>query len=112
MKNLMPLFLVLLAGCHNDLPEERVEKDFREIVGARYPEIRVVNVERVAFGDGWDDGVELKVLFKGACGKGVTPTDSNEGACSIEEKSMQMEISYQRDQAGDWQVLANSIKVR
>lgn len=109
MKKSPLLMLLLLAGCDNGLSDERVERDFRSIVGTKYPSIKVVSLGKIGFGDGWDDGVEVKLSFVGVCNEGVALQNSVKGICSSEARSMQLEISYQRDREGNWQVLATSI---
>lgn len=106
------VFLLLLSGCHSDLSESRVEKDFHVIVESKYPEIKVLAVKRVAFGDGWDDGVEVKLFFDGSCDKSIALQTFGRSICTGETAPMVMEISYQRDGGGSWQVLATAIEAR
>jgi hypothetical protein len=112
MRKFSLILLFGLAGCHSDLSESRVERDFREVVKSKYPAVKVESVERVAFGDGWDDGVEVKLYFKGVCDRAVVSRISDQFICTSDTQPMQMEISYQRDSGGSWQVLATTIQTR
>lgn len=112
MKRVLLIFLPILAACHNDLSEGRVKEDFHRVVESKYPGVSILGVERIDFGDGWDDGVEVKVLFEGECDKSAARLYPGQEICSGKPVALLTEMSYQRGRGGDWQVLAAKIAVR
>jgi hypothetical protein len=107
MKWMMTMLLFLGAvGCSAGITEEQVRQDFLRIIGAQHQYLAVQNSERVAFGDGWDDGVEVSVYFDAKC-KLSTPSFRARDACR--NGQMQMLLSYQRNTNGKWIVLSSEV---
>jgi len=100
MKKLLLMALIaLLIGCSSGLTEQRVEQDFRSLIAAEYKTISIEEVQRIDFGDGWDDGAETMIYFKAGCRVRAAATECERGA-------MQMQMSYQKNSAGNWEVLS------
>ena len=98
--------LVLLAGCAPRLTEQQVEGDFRRLMAAEYKALKLQQVRDVAFGDGWDDGVELVVYFDVTC---AVRGAAVEGIGQCADGPMRMEMSYQWSQQGNWRVLSSEL---
>jgi hypothetical protein len=107
MRNaLLVLSCIAVAACSSAVTEQRVEQDFRRVLLADYKNIDLKKVQRVAFGDGWDDGVEVRVYFEGSC-KPATTAASVKRECP--KGPMHMQMSYQKRSGGEWEILATRI---
>lgn len=104
----LPLMLLFLgiAGCSTGIAEQQVKQDFLRIVHDQHQHLGVRNLQKVTFGDGWDDGVEARVYFDAMCKPSTSPS-STKSACS--EGKTQMHLSYQRNADGKWAVLSSKI---
>lgn len=99
---LLTALIALLIGCSSGLTEQRVEQDFRSLIAAEYKTISIEEVQRIDFGDGWDDGAETRIYFKASCMAPATATECKKGP-------MQMQMSYQKNSAGHWEVLSAEV---
>ncbi|WP_157499167.1 hypothetical protein [Lysobacter sp. Root604] len=103
------ILMILIApavGCSSGLTEKRVEQDFRGLIKANYKVITIEKVHRVSFGDGWDDGAEVRVYFVAKCETGGA-ADAQGAECWDGEMHMQM--SYQKNSSGSWELLSSRV---
>jgi hypothetical protein len=68
MRNAILMFVcIVISSCSTGITEQRIEQDFRRVISVDYKNIDVKKIQRVAIGDGWDDGFEVRVYFEGSC---------------------------------------------
>jgi hypothetical protein len=106
MKWFSVAILFLLIGCSSEVTDQQVINDSMEILSERYEFLEIRNLDNVAFGDGWDDGVEVSVSFDAKCKSLLPPSDITGGCRS---GRMRMHLSYQKNADGKWSVLSSEL---
>jgi hypothetical protein len=82
-----------VAGCENPQLWAQAGADAGDWLTDTHPDRRIVGIDEIVMGDGWDDGVELTVVFTSAC-------RSPRPDCLPQVH--RREASYHRDAHGRW----------